>query len=685
MASTDNPSQSASDDGRSATSQDPAAETAPPEGASAAETGAATTDDLAPDTTRNNVAAESTPATEETATGRTEDAGTAEAEDAATERTVAMAAADTPETNAAATTGTPTGSQAPGSFTPVDDVLTGALSADGMHNDAEAPVRSRRRLALVLGTAAVIVAVVAAGAAYAVKQRWDKPTGALPEDRLPASVAAFARVNLTPGLGQRVKFEELLRRASGAPAQVDGLERELFEGLRTPITYADVAPWFDDRIGVAMWAAPAHPDRAVTLVVASATDDKKARTSLETLQRKRGTDRIGFVVEDGYVLVAVGELDAQDAAAAAADEAKRAPLAKDAAFRSAIGTLPGDQPVIGWADLPRATKLEPDLSEAFLGELPGAEVLGQYGGPVPSAASGPPASPSAGAGRPALDLSGVAVVGLQAADDALEATVRLIGVDGLPLGTDAGRTDVVNALGALSGDASAAGVLAGPIGDPAKLLGPDAGALLLGLFGTVMPGAVPIMIDGSPPNRVISDGELEQYLREHPEIFGELPPGELESIEIGGLEGLQPLPNLGKLTERLSSGVGAAQAVSFTVAGKADEQTQAEPLLLDLRMADAGAAARMRDEVATDLTKISKVTCEQHEDHVVLRSAAYTGGTSRLADNPLFQRAMAGAVASPVAAVYLAGSSVGDPFRAVGVTAGRAGADTVLHARLVLA
>ncbi|MER7280977.1 hypothetical protein ABT369_41730 [Dactylosporangium sp. NPDC000244] len=570
---------------------------------------------------------------------------------------------------------------ASGTFTPVDAVLTGAMSADGMLSGpggADAPGRPRRRLALVLGASAVVVAVLAAGAAYAVMQRWDKPTGALPEERLPASVAAFARVNLTPGLGQRVKFEELLRKTKGAPPDLDGLERELFEDLRAPVTYADVAPWFDDRIGVAMWAAPARPDRAVTLVAASARDEKQARGSLEALQRRRGTDHVGFVVEDGYVLLAVGDLDAQGTAAAAAAEAKRAPLAKDPGFRAAIATLPGDQPAIGWADLAKANRLSPELDEEYVSSLIGG--VGFVENPV----AGPSSSPV-----PALDPHGVAVFGLRAADDALEATVRLIGVDGLPLGTDAGKTDVLDALGGLSGDASAAGVLAGPLGDLTKVLGPGAGYLPMSLFGMAMlpPGPLGESDLGElPPGFIMADDEeIKRYMREHPEMFVDVPAGDLKIItgdEVVERVRIGTQPD--KLAAALASGLGAAQTVSFTVAGKAGEESPEAPLLLDLRMADAAAAARTQQELA-DLAKISQAKCEQHEDHVVLRSGAYAGGTSRLADDPLFRRAMAGAVASPVAAVYLAGSAVGDPVRAVGVTAGRAGADTVLQARLVVA
>ncbi|MFI5907163.1 hypothetical protein [Dactylosporangium sp. NPDC051541] len=563
-------------------------------------------------------------------------------------------------------------------FTPVEAALTGALSADAMTFDA--PARPRRRLALVLGSAAAVVAVLAAGTAYAVMQRWEKPSGALPEERLPGTVAAFARIDLSPGLGQRVKFEELLRKSTGGP-QLEDVKREAFEQLEAPITYADVAPWFDDRIGVAMWAAPAHPNRAVTLVAASTKDAKQARASLEAVQQRRGTDRVGFVVADGYVLMAFDESDAQGSATAAAGEAKRAPLSQNGVFRSSVATLPGDQPLLGWADLAAAGKLSPAVEEEYIAELRG----GAGAGPGPGVSAGPAASggPALSDVQPVPDLNGVAVVGVRAADDALEATVRLIGVDGLPGSTPGAKTDVVNALGALSGDASAAGVLAGPLGDLSKLFGADAGYLPLSMFGGLSMGAV---AEGGPPEFTPDDeAAFEKYLQEHPELLERLQnEGSVVFLDPGQLNGLQPMVQFDKLAATLESELGAARTVSFTVAGKAGDESAGAPLLLDLRMADAAAAARVVRDLG-DLTKINKTAVEQHEDRVVLRSPTYAGATSRLADSPLFKRAMAGAVASPVAAAYFTGDSVGGPVQALGVTAERAGADMVVHARLILA
>jgi hypothetical protein len=125
--------------------------------------------------------------------------------------------------------------------------------------------------------------------------------------------------------------------------------------------------------------------------------------------------------------------------------------------------------------------------------------------------------------------------------------------------------------------------------------------------------------------------------------------------------------------------------VSFTVAGKTGDKTFQAPVLIDLQLADAAAAKQFQTDLA-DLAKISETTCEQHDDHVTLRAKSYTGGTGKLADSSLFKEAMADGVAKPTGAVYIDGKTVGDtgPLKAIGVTTGKDGADTVILARIVI-
>jgi len=64
----------------------------------------------------------------------------------------------------------------------------------------------------------------------------------------------------------------------------------------------------------------------------------------------------------------------------------------------------------------------------------------------------------------------------------------------------------------------------------------------------------------------------------------------------------EQLPQPDKLAASLTSGLGTAQAVSFTLAGKVDEKSGQQPLLLlDLRMADAAGARGPGEDRPDDL------------------------------------------------------------------------------------
>ncbi|GAA2603798.1 hypothetical protein GCM10010399_38440 [Dactylosporangium fulvum] len=524
------------------------------------------------------------------------------------------------------------------------------------------PTPSRRRLAGVLTAVGVTLAVIAAGGAFAVVRLWKDSTGTLPESAVPGSVVAFARVNLSPGLGQRLKFESLL--GNGAQ-QLDDMKRKVFEDLEAPISYGDVAPWFDDRIGLALWADPARPDDPVTLVAAAAKDADKASKALTTAQQKSGTDRLGFVVDNGYALLAVGEKGSQAAATAAAAATKRGSLAQASAFTSAVATLPPDQPLLGWADLEPAGKLSQKLGEDLAEEFLGGGIIGEETGPLPSAS-------------PLPEVKGIVVVGAQAVDNAVEVRGRLIGASGVTIGSPAPATDVVQAIGGLSADAIAAGVLSGPLNDLTTVLGEDLGYLPLTLFGQTLFPEGPA---GEIPPELMSDDPavFEKYLKEHPEL-----------LENGGSFAFAGPPgapaDLDKSTKALTAGLSSAKTLSFTVAGKVDEKTGGVPLLVDVELPDAAAAKKLQGDL-TNLTELTGATCEQRDAHVSLRSKSYSGGTGKLADSPLFKQAMTGGVAKPSAALYLDGKqafSKSGPVRAIGVTTGHDGADTVFQARIVI-
>ncbi|GAB3871851.1 hypothetical protein [Dactylosporangium cerinum] len=248
--------------------------------------------------------------------------------------------------------------------------LAGVTPVD-VHADVieSPPPRTRRPVVLALTSAAVVLVVLLGGGAFALARLWNGPVGTLPEELVPASVAAFARIDLSPGIGQRIKVEALLRKAGGgAPKSFDDAKRDILADAGAPIGYNDVASWFDDRAGVAVWAGPEGTATPVVLVVLSSRDDGKARTALAAAQQKVGTDKLGFVAGDGRALLAFGGKDLQRLATSAADAAKKAPLSKAPAFTSAVAKLPADQPGLAWADLARVTELQQSFLEAAIDE-----------------------------------------------------------------------------------------------------------------------------------------------------------------------------------------------------------------------------------------------------------------------------------------------------------------------------
>ncbi|GAA3186615.1 hypothetical protein ACFO1B_11700 [Dactylosporangium siamense] len=532
------------------------------------------------------------------------------------------------------------------------------------------PPRRRRPVVLALTSAAVVLVVLLGGGAFALARLWNGPVGTLPEELVPGSVAAFARLDLSPGIGQRLKVEALLRKAAGsggAPKSFDDAKRDVFADAGAPIGYDDVASWFDDRVGVAVWGGPEGSAGPVVLLVLSSRDDGKARTALAAAQQKVGTNRLGFVAGDGRALLAFGGKDLQRLATSAADAAKKAPLSKSPAFTSAVAKLPADQPGLAWADLARVTELQRAFLDAAIDE---------EGFDDEEAFDIAPVLPPT--------VTGMLVAGVQAGDDGFEVRARVSG-GGLPLTGATGGTDALALLGALPAGVTAAGVASGPFGND-SLFG-DTGGLLstflfpMSMFGFAVgeasdPEEMPPGFDpdtGLPPGVDPSDpAAVEKYFREHPELL------------TGGAMGMQ------KSTEALTKAISTATSVSFTVAGLPGTAAQAPTsdgsdlgLQLDLRLADAAAAKQLQTDLA-ELVKAGGTVCEVRGEHVVLRTKAYKGGTGKLADDPRFRAATAGGVPNATTALYFGSEPGSTPATSVGVTVGRDGADTVVMAKILV-
>ena len=236
---------------------------------------------------------------------------------------------------------------------------------------------------------------------------------------MPASTAAFLRVDLKPGYRDQIAFDGLAKkfpgRGSSTTDLVTKVERQMLEG--SPLRYdTDVAPWFGQRAGIGAYAD--RPDHVVGLIALASTDDAKAKQALGKVSAAE-PGNLGYVVRNGYALIAVGGSDLQAVADQASKAAATANLADDKAFHAAISHLPGNNLVIGYGDL---GKIGPLASNAISGALAsgGADRPGLPG----------PAGLLSGLGTPTTALAkatGHVAIGIGVVSDGVEVHVHTDG------------------------------------------------------------------------------------------------------------------------------------------------------------------------------------------------------------------------------------------------------------------
>jgi hypothetical protein len=278
------------------------------------------------------------------------------------------------------------------------------------------PGPPRRSRAVILLSVGVVVALIAGVSAYLGASFWYGWSITEPEEVMPADTAVYLRLDLSPGLGQRLA---LGRVAQKFPHDGDG--RDITDQLKrdflgvSPETYdRDIKPWLGDRLAAGVWAQDGTKATACTLAALAVADDAAVDPALQRVQRDQGAAAFGFARGNGYALVArcEGRTDSQAAATAALASGRT--LAQLPAFRQALGELPGHRAAVAWADLALATAIWPDPSGVTIG----------------------------GVKLPAGATTGQLIAGLEATDDGLDVQFRLSGT-GAPPAT----VDVLSRLG----------------------------------------------------------------------------------------------------------------------------------------------------------------------------------------------------------------------------------------------
>jgi hypothetical protein len=130
---------------------------------------------------------------------------------------------------------------------------------------------------------------VLGGVAYAGMRLW-YGSGAQPEEATPSTVVAFARLDLSPGLGQGRTINNLAKKfpQESGKDTIDELKKGIFEALDIDEAahVEHVEPWFAERVGVAWWID--GQKRPYSLITVATTDESAARAARGSTDVRRG-------------------------------------------------------------------------------------------------------------------------------------------------------------------------------------------------------------------------------------------------------------------------------------------------------------------------------------------------------------------------------------------------------------
>lgn len=238
----------------------------------------------------------------------------------------------------------------------------------------------------------------------------------------------------------------------------------------------DVAPWLGDRAGVALLPPQPGAVQPEGLLVLRSTDDAAAEEGLRRVREASGAE-LGWVVRDGWALVARTQAAAESAAAAA----DRAPLGEDTEYAGDVARLDDDRVLTVWADLVEVARLGQSAQTAAAD--PAAVDPAAVGPAAVDPAAVDPAAPGLAAGLAAggleqlgLPPGGLALgrpedagrfaLGAGAGPDAFEVEMRSIAS---AAAVPTARGDLVESAGQVPDDSSAVLAVAGH----GELIGPE--------------------------------------------------------------------------------------------------------------------------------------------------------------------------------------------------------------------
>jgi hypothetical protein len=461
------------------------------------------------------------------------------------------------------------------------------------------PPAPRRRLAPVLTSAIVVLAIVLGGGAFtAVKLLASK--GSQPDKWAPSNSVAFAKFDLDPSASAKVAAWEFEQKFPTAPKIAsadqlkDGLLGAAFGDGSGNVDYAtDIKPWLGDRLAFAVFVDAAG--KAQTIDILAVTDTTKARAALTKLVASTpsgdtsATDGVNsdfhaFSIQDDFVILGANQAVVDEAVASA----KKGNIEANSTYTSDIAHLKSDRIATVWWD-----------SGATLKAM-------QAGLPATTRALLMSGSPT---GLPDLTKAGRFVMGLRVQPTYAELQGRILG-SSAPTLSDG---DAGTALGDLPG-----GTVAGiSLANPEQLLKTELASLQGGLLGSS------------------AGDEMDQLSAE----LGISVPGDLENLLGSQLAiGINALPDS---TQALDSAL-------FTAMTHPDDLAKA---LKTMKILIAGAGSQLGASGVPALTATTSGS-----SLVVTDDTGSQQG--KLADDPVFRSALDGMPSKAVAAGFVNLSTV---------------------------
>ncbi len=275
----------------------------------------------------------------------------------------------------------------------------GTSPIEGTAQSGSQPRRGRGRGVIIGGTAA---ALVAAGGVAALASTMLGGGDKQPEEVLPGSSIVFTKVDLNPGVAQKVgafRLMDKLPEAKNALSSGDP-KKALFELAKSKesdlsdIDYAtDIEPWLGDRVGYSLLAPEGSGKEPVAIVAVAVKDEAKAKEGIARLESKAagtinkakaqgkaagdaaakaaapgakatatkspaGSDNETVkVFKDGYILIAAKKDEARLQA-----ELAKPNLKANETFTGDMGAIGETGVMSGWVDGPKVLELNADSS-----------------------------------------------------------------------------------------------------------------------------------------------------------------------------------------------------------------------------------------------------------------------------------------------------------------------------------